>query len=148
MSTINVLKITCGSNIMLLSTNATQNIAPVSEYKVIRNIDNKVIEQPTVRQLFKYNIKTTDAPNVEYLRIGTIYTIYSTVEFYSSSMPSTEYVPNSLVKTDTGYTYSPILNAILTNFECNTNNNIPTWTMTFEHSVSELKEFESKASEP
>lgn len=121
---------------MLLSANATQNITSISEHKLIRNINGKIIDLPNVQQLFKCTIKTTDVPNVEYLRVGGIYAIYSIVKFYSSTVPLVKYVPNSLIKTDTGYTYRPILSATLINFECDKNYDMSIWTLTFETNSS------------
>lgn len=130
-------------NIVLLSTQATQSIAPTSEYKVIHNINNQVINNQVieqsnvghsnVRQLLRCIVKTTDVPNMEYLKVGERYKIYSIVELYSSTIPVAEYIFNSLIKVDNGYKYRPILDTILTYFECNINRNTSTWTITFNN---------------
>lgn len=138
MSTVNVLKITCNENIVLLSTRITQTISPLSEYKIMRNINNQVIkqsnaEQSNFDQSLRCIIKTINMPNTEYLKIGEKYKIYSIIEFCSSTMPVSEYVPNSLIKVSIGYKYRPVLNAMLTYFECSTNHDITTWTMTFDN---------------
>lgn len=131
MNVVNVLKImTCSDEIVLISANAIQNIAPISEYKVIRNINNKPINKLTT-PLLKCTIKTTDIPNVDLLQLGGRYKIYSINTFKKTKEPDINHIQTEKNKLE--YVYKPIFEMVLINFECTNNNDESTqqWIMQF-----------------
>lgn len=130
MSIVNILTImTHGGDTVLLSANATQSITPISEYKVIRNINDKPINKLTPT-LLKCVIKTSDNPNIDLLRLGEKYKIVSISECTSTKKPDFEYT--QLKENNIGFVYRPIFEMVLIDFESLSNNGLnQQWIMQF-----------------
>lgn len=121
---IPVLKIMVGDKILLNSRNAKQEICPVSKEVLTRNINSELVKSDLKMKL-KAMIETKDDVDVGALKLSMelkeICKVYSMVRFCSSASPAQgAYVEDSLEQSDGTATYRPILDMILTNFNCKT----------------------------
>ena len=132
-----VLKITAGSEILLNSRNAKQEIFPISKELVKRDINSKLIKNITSIKL-RSIIETKDDINVDALKksmeMKELCKIYSMVQFCTNYIPTLEQcVEDSIETEDNITTYRPILGMILTNFTCKaTSDGEQVWKVEFE----------------
>jgi hypothetical protein len=128
------LKIERDGKPFLISPNVTQEIFPMKPLKVIRNMDDEMIDGLPERNIYCCIIQSADDPDINLLSKGAKYTIYSIIPFKQSKQnPNQEIrcVENSLEDYD-GFTICrPIFDMYLINYKTN-NYGKYRWFLEFE----------------
>lgn len=119
---------------ILTSRNAKQEILPISKFEVVRNINSTPLRSDKKLKL-KTIIETRDILDISEFSKSHIFKIYSIIKFkqFGIHPPLIEFIEDSLEKFEDYITFRPILKAILTNFNCKSDNSgSQIWKLEFE----------------
>lgn len=136
MSNLSILKIETKKGIVLVSNDAIQELSPLNQRKIMRNINFEVLpEYPHGNIKYRCLIETKDTPNVSLLQGNEIFTIYSLIRIRQDDVetPTIDYVKDSVEKGRGFITFRPILRTLLTDFKAKANNtDKSSWKFEFE----------------
>jgi hypothetical protein len=135
MNTISILKIEVDNRVILTASDATQEVFPIFENDIKRNLD--FVPFPLMKGVPKYRsvIETNEPPDLSAMNFDKIFTIYSIVKFreYGARTPSIQHVRDSLERTAESVIFRPILRMHILNFKCLGRNSGPQfWRLEFE----------------
>ena len=136
MNTISILKIESDAGIVLLSKNSTQEIMPIAENFIIRDVNSDAITTASKKRCkLKCIIKSKDTPDFSILNVNQKFTIYSIIDFleYGKSTPTIPFIADSLQVYEKFTKFRPVFSMYLTGFKCeggNIGSNF--WTLEFE----------------